>query len=276
MPFQVIKIGGEMSKTAATAITLGEVVVRSVSTVSKSVSAISTVMKIANITAKVFQVANVLNNAFNTIKVGEDPVMDHLNNLTKLFDKKLKDELALSQKANRERSFDITYNKTSNSYSAKNERQSPDANSVKPCRCPDTKNGEELGGEAHDHPSYPKSYPTDPNVDSPPSGDDIAAIWKGLHTSTRPLYYTSIIETESVRYAIVVTDVGVAKKYFTASKEKANIRAFENEFYNTEKGTGVWTQDFERTVSELYKDSGVKIFKTTNTDKTTWLEIKPK
>ena len=64
--------------------------------------------------------------------------------------------------------------------------------------------------------------------------------------------------------------------FFTVSKEKAGIRAFENEFYNIEKGTGVWTQDFERTVSELYIDSGVKIFKTTNTDKTTWLEIKPK
>ena len=70
LPFQVIKIGGEMSKTAATAITLGEVVIRSVSTVSKTVSTISTVMKIANITAKVFQVANVLNNVFNTVGAG--------------------------------------------------------------------------------------------------------------------------------------------------------------------------------------------------------------
>jgi hypothetical protein len=96
--------------------------------------------------------------------------------------------------------------------SGRNEVQSRNnSSSVTPCRCPDTKNGDELWGEEHDHQSYPKQYPTDPNVDSPPSGDDIAKIWKGLQNTTRPLYYTSIIETESVRYAIVVVDVGVAK-----------------------------------------------------------------
>ena len=73
LPFQVFKIGGEMSKTAATAITLGDVVVRSISTVSKSVSTVGGLLKAANITFRVFQAANVLNNVFNTVNVGDQP-----------------------------------------------------------------------------------------------------------------------------------------------------------------------------------------------------------
>jgi len=70
LPFNAIKLGGTMSQTAATAITLGEVVIRSVSTVARTASGLSTVMKVANITAKVFQVANLINTSINTAGVG--------------------------------------------------------------------------------------------------------------------------------------------------------------------------------------------------------------
>ena len=69
LPFFNAAVSG-LSTTAETAITLSEVVIRSVSTVSKSVSSLSTLMKVANITGKVFQVANVLNSAVNTLGVG--------------------------------------------------------------------------------------------------------------------------------------------------------------------------------------------------------------
>ena len=63
-------IGG-MSQTAATAITLGEVIIQSVSHAAKVVSGISTVLTIATITSKVFTAANIINSVFNTQQVGD-------------------------------------------------------------------------------------------------------------------------------------------------------------------------------------------------------------
>jgi len=67
----IVPIGG-MSQTAATAITLGEVVIRSVSTTTKAVSSLGNILlKGFNIATKVYQVANILNNSFNTIQPGD-------------------------------------------------------------------------------------------------------------------------------------------------------------------------------------------------------------
>ena len=77
-----------------------------------------------------------------------------------------------------------------------------------------------------------------------------------------------------MRYAIVVTDVNTAKKWLTWANEEANKKAFTKAFEESPKTTGVWTKDFDRTVSELYKEKGIRIFKTTNAEKTVWAEIK--
>ena len=66
LPYQAIKLGGEMSQTAATAITLGEVVLTASKATTVAVKGGSLLLDIANITVKAFQVAGLINTSFNT------------------------------------------------------------------------------------------------------------------------------------------------------------------------------------------------------------------
>jgi|GEM_PF-2833714 len=60
-----------LSTTAAKAITLGEVIVKSVSHATSAVSAVSTALKIASITAKVCLVADIINTTITTLQTGD-------------------------------------------------------------------------------------------------------------------------------------------------------------------------------------------------------------
>ncbi len=274
LPYQVIKLGGEMSQTAATAITLGEVVLKSVSTVSKSVSTLGGLLKAANITFRVFQVANVLNNAFNTVKVG-DPVADYLNGImTKEIDKGIEDLWNKSGHGTenaREWGGTITEKDGKYSLNFVHEGQPGWVTPQYPSRL-NKKHGRFIAA-VHTHP-----YATKISLGNPFSTGDVLGLKDILDNQgiikgplDKPI---SIVDAGSNRYALVIEDIEKAKSFFQKNDEAAINVKYNEGYRGLKNGTGV-----EKSKAGLLNvlgdsnESGISLYET-GSDKTKFIKVK--
>ena len=234
--------------TAATAITLGEVVVRSVNAVARTANGLSTVMKIANITAKVFQVANVLNNVFNTVKVG-DPTADYLNSImTKSVDTDIEKMWTDSKHGTEQnQEWGATLVNMNGEYKVTLQHPGAGSGSVQatfPTAQRYNKRGKPMGNYygafvaiIHTHP-----YPTAITKGFGFHTGDIIGMREFFQNKniiqgpmTKPFY---LIESGSKRYALVIEDMALAEKFFNETSDEKIQNLFNSGYSKSTKATG--------------------------------------
>jgi RHS repeat-associated protein len=274
-----------LSTTADKAITLGAVVIFS-SKASTTIKTVTTATTSINLFSKVsigintaFKVANLINNVFNTVKVG-DPTADYLNSImTKTVDTDI-EQLWTNSKHGTEQNHEwgATLVNMNGEYKVTLQHPGAGSGSVQatfPTAQRSNKKGKPIGNYygafvaiIHTHP-YPKEITKGYGFHA----GDISGMREFFEKKniiqgpiTKPFY---LIESGSIRYALVVEDMALAEKFFADTPDEKILKLFNTGYSQSTKHTGQ-----ERMVDGVLNVigdqnvSGLSLYQTNGADKT--------